>query len=77
MGQVNIDGFLRFADYFFDGLIADWSVLSRIHDSQKSVSQVANQVTMALEQLENIHKRNEVNKASLENEIAQLVCQER
>lgn len=77
MGQVNIDGFLRFADYFFDGLIADWSVLSRIHDSQKSVSQVANQVSMALEQLENIHKRNEVNKASLENEIAQLVCQER
>ena len=37
---VNIDGFLRFADYFFDGLIADWFVLSRIHDSQENINQV-------------------------------------
>lgn len=75
MGQVNIDGFLRFADYFFDGLIADWSVLSRIHDSQKSVSQVANQVSLVLAQLEKIHKKHEVEKASLEDEIARLVFQ--
>lgn len=26
--QVNVDEFLRFADYFFDGLFADWSVLN-------------------------------------------------
>ena len=25
--QVNIDGFLRFADYVFDGIFADWAVL--------------------------------------------------
>jgi len=75
MEQVNIDGFLRFADYFFDGLIADWSVLSRIHDSQRSVSQVENQVSLALAQLEAIHKRHEGEKVSLEKQIAQLVYQ--
>lgn len=75
MEQVNIDGFLRFADYFFDGLIADWSVLSRIHDSQRSVSQVENQISLALAQLETIHKRHEGEKVSLEKQIAQLVYQ--
>ena len=28
--QVNIDGFLRFADYVFDGIFADWAVLDRL-----------------------------------------------
>lgn len=35
--QVRIDGFLKFADFFFDGLFADWAVLDRIHDAQKQV----------------------------------------
>lgn len=73
MGQVNIDGFLRFADYFFDGLISDWSVLSRIHDSQKSVSEVKSQVSSALSQLENTRGMYEDEKASLEKQIADLV----
>lgn len=30
--QVSIDGFLRFADYFFDGLFADWAVLDKINN---------------------------------------------
>ena len=32
--QVSIDGFMRFADYFFDGLFADWAVLDKIEESQ-------------------------------------------
>ena len=35
--QVNIDGFLRFADYFFDGLFADWSAMKRISQAQGQV----------------------------------------
>lgn len=73
MGQVNIDGFLRFADYFFDGLIADWSVLSRIHDSQKSVSQAKDQVTSALSRLASIGTMREKEKVMLEKQIAELV----
>lgn len=34
---VNISEFLTFADFFFDGLIADWMVQSRIGDAKKQV----------------------------------------
>ncbi len=41
--QVNIDGFLRFADYFFDGLFANWAVLDQIGHSQTQVQSTRNQ----------------------------------
>ena len=37
--QVNIDGFMRFADYFFDGLFVDWMVLDRIQQSTDQVEE--------------------------------------
>ena len=49
--QVNIDGFLRFADYFFDGLFVDWSVGNRIKQSRTSISDTRKQVTRTLDQL--------------------------
>ncbi|MBQ7922210.1 MAG: hypothetical protein IJ325_06500 [Clostridia bacterium] len=42
--QVNIDGFLRFADYFFDGLFADWAVADRISESMSAVQKTKNQI---------------------------------
>ena len=50
--QVNIDGFLRFADYFFDGLFADWAVGNRISQSVSSVSGTKHKITQTLEKLE-------------------------
>lgn len=73
MGQVNVDGFLRFADYFFDGLIADWSVLSHIHDSQESVAQVKGQVSAALSKLASIRSILEAQKTALQKQIAEMV----
>ena len=49
--QVNIDGFLRFADYFFDGLFVDWTVGNRIKQSRTSVSDTRKQITRTLDQL--------------------------
>ena len=49
--QIRIDGFLRFADYFFDGLFADWAVLDRIHDAQQQVDDVGAQIQQVLEEL--------------------------
>ena len=47
--QVNIEGFLRFADYFFDGLFADWSVMNRISEAQeKAKSQLQELVKKAV-----------------------------
>ena len=50
--QVYIGEFATFADYFFDGLFADWYVQSRINDAQAGVSEVHMRVLSALRQLE-------------------------
>ena len=50
--QMSIDGFLRFADYFFDGIFADWMVLDRIHQSQSQVEDTKNQISAVLRQLD-------------------------
>lgn len=50
--QVQIEGFLRFADYFFDGLFADWAVLDRIHSSQEQVRHTAGQIDGVLRRLD-------------------------
>ena len=49
--QVNIDGFLRFADYFFDGLFADWAVLDKIEESQSEVKNIIKQIQAVLDKL--------------------------
>jgi len=49
--QVNIDGFLRFADYFFDGLFADWAVMDQISRSQGQVQDTKSQITGVLSRL--------------------------
>ena len=49
--QVNIEGFLRFADYFFDGLFADWSVMNRISEAQSQVKKVKGQISSLLDKL--------------------------
>ena len=45
--DLDIGDFLKLADYFFDGIIADWMVQSKIKDAQTQVDQ-------AIEKLEEI-----------------------
>jgi hypothetical protein len=49
--DINIGSFEKFADYFFDGLIADWVVQSRIKESLDSVQRVASNVESVLDLL--------------------------
>lgn len=51
--QVNIDGMLKFADIFFDGLLADSTVLNRIKQSLAQVSQTREDILIILRQLQN------------------------
>ena len=46
--SLNIDGFTTFADYFFDGLIMDWVVQSRIANAKKSCLSMQSQVRSAV-----------------------------
>lgn len=52
--KVNIDGFLRFADYFFDGLFADWAVLDKIKQSKSQVTQTKKQVNDVINRLNSL-----------------------
>ena len=54
--QVNIDGFLRFADYFFDGLFADWAVGDKISQSLSSVSNTKSEINLMLDKLNDMEK---------------------
>jgi hypothetical protein len=46
--SLNIGGFSTFADYFFDGLIADWVVQSKIQQSSSACYSATSQVHAAL-----------------------------
>ena len=42
--RVDIDGFLTFADFFFDGFIADIFVQSKIREGQRQVQEAIRRV---------------------------------
>ena len=42
---LQVDDFLRFADYFFDGFIADWMVQSKIEKAREQIWQAYNQIS--------------------------------
>ena len=47
----NNEGFLRFADYFFDGIVADWLVQDRINNARQQVDEAIRRVEQILRQL--------------------------
>ena len=71
--QVSIDGFLRFADYFFDGLFADWAVGDKISESQSSVQRVKGQISSALSKLESMEENANREIQSLNAKIEELI----
>ena len=71
--QVNVDGFLRFADYFFDGLFADWAVGDRINQSMNSVSSTKSQISRTLDKLSSMEKAADSEIARLKLELEELV----
>jgi len=46
--QINVEGFLRFADFFFDGLLADWAVLDQISSARDQVTVTMGRIEAAL-----------------------------
>ena len=49
--QLNVEGFLRFADIFFDGLFSSWAVLDQISSSREQVLRTQGQIENVLRQL--------------------------
>lgn len=49
--QISVDGFARFADFFFDGLFADWAVMDRIEQARSQLKMTRGQIEKVLRQL--------------------------
>lgn len=73
--DINIGSFETFADYFFDGLISDWVVQSRIGESLESVNHVANNVNRIIDSLKETFLRVERDLLSIDENIKLLIEQ--
>lgn len=71
--KVSIDGFTRFADFFFDGLFMDWMVADQISQSQKQVALTTLQIEEAIERLENLQAKAEKDEEHLQKRLEELV----
>ncbi|AHF06136.1 hypothetical protein [Desulfitobacterium metallireducens] len=70
---MEIDGFAKFADFFFDGLIADWFMQSQINESQRNVESVKSQVVSIVSKFEHMKDHELANIERLEAEINELI----
>ncbi len=71
--RVNIDGFLGFADFFFDGLFADWAVMDKISQSKMRVMDTAQQIENLLRHLEHRMGQTEDELGRSEKELDELI----
>ena len=73
--QANIDGFLRFADYFFDGLFADWAVADRIGESMSAVQKTKSQIGHLVDKLTKMKEDTERREKRLRDRADALVVE--
>ena len=52
--HIETGDFISFADFFFDGLIADWLVQSRINDAKRQVDNAIQRVSYIMNQLKSM-----------------------
>ena len=71
--HVNVDGFLRFADYFFDGLFVDWMVMDQISQSQSQVQSTRNQIEHVLSRLDSMMNAVEQEQTQVKKKLDALV----
>lgn len=69
----DLDGFTRFADFFFDGLFADIFVQSRINESLRSVEQAGRQVSHSLAWVDQQRRQLEADFQNVQRQKQQLV----
>lgn len=69
--QVTVDGFLGFADFFFDGLFADWAVMDEITNATGRVKGVKKDILSVIQELtlmkDEIHQELAEYRKQLEN----------
>ncbi len=71
--HIETGGFAKFADFFFDGLISDWFMQSKINQSQESAYRVQSQVHDAVHRLEAMESQTNSDIEKTEAEIESLI----
>ena len=71
--HVSIDGFLGFADFFFDGLFADWAVMDKISQSKMHVLDTRDQIDSLLGSLEYKLEQNDARLAETSAKLDELI----
>lgn len=74
--QICAEGFLRFADFFFDGLFADWAAMDRIEQAHSQLRQTRAEIESVLHKLEGLISMNRAEtvqqRAALERYIVKV-----
>jgi chromosome segregation ATPase len=73
--KIEISSFSKFADYFFDGLIFDWAVQSKINRSLDNVLDVSKRIHRVVLHLQKRYKEIESKYNNLEQEKRKLIEQ--
>ncbi|SHN83977.1 hypothetical protein [Desulfitobacterium chlororespirans] len=71
--SLKTEGFIKFADFFFDGIIADWFMQTRINESQASVENVKNQVQSIMAKLHELKTQESKRLQRLDAELSELI----
>lgn len=71
--NINIEGFVKFADFFFDGLIADWVVQSHIRDSIESIENVRIEVNTVINKLQQMKSNDKDKLNKLECDLEDII----
>ena len=71
--HVNIEGFARFADFFFDDFFTDMMVRRRITDSMRQAESICTQIDMAMAHLEHQLQLMEEDEVRTGDKLEQLV----
>lgn len=74
--EVRVDGFLKFADFFFDGLLADWMVRDRINGSAEQVQEVRRSIEKIMDRLRSIGHQIEKEMQRMEAQIEEMALQQ-
>ena len=70
---IDLGAFESFADYFFDGLIVDWVVQSKITDSVERAKKAKIKITQAVAELERLKKVTQNRMRDLQEKLAQII----
>ncbi|MBR6784196.1 MAG: hypothetical protein IKM32_05820 [Clostridia bacterium] len=71
--KVNVEGFLRFADWFFDGIFVDYGIFQRIEESKERIFSIRNKVKSLRTHLKDMLAKNEKRQAELTSELEKTV----